>query len=54
MTLQEILVAKLQTAKDEVSKLEADLQNLASSGWLAQEEAQLKIWFAAVKQHLGL
>ena len=54
MTLQEILIAKLQTARDEVAKLEADLANLAPSGWLAQEEAQLKVWFAAVKQHLGL
>ena len=54
MTLQEILNAKLQTARDEVAKIEADIAALGSSGWLQQEEAAIKAWLQAAAKHLGL
>jgi len=54
MTLQQILEAKLQTAKDEVAKLEADFALLSSSGWWTQEEEMLKSWLSAAAKHIGL
>jgi len=54
MTLAEILAAKLQAAKDEVAKVEADIAALNPSGWLQHEEAELKAWVSAAMKHLGL
>jgi hypothetical protein len=54
MTLQETLDAKLQAARDEVAKIEADIAALNPSGWLQQEEAVIKAWLQAAAKHLGL
>ena len=56
MTLQQILEAKIATARAELAKVEADLATLVNSGsnWLQTEEEQLKAWFEAEKSHLGL
>jgi hypothetical protein len=54
MTLAQILEAKLQTAKEEVAKIEADIATLGSTSWFQQEESVIKAWLQAAAKHLGL
>jgi len=56
MTLRETIQAKLDAAKAEVAKIEAEMQDIESKAatiFDADVEA-IKAWFESVKAHLAL